>query len=111
MDLLRRVGRIVEQRQKQYGPPIEHHKATAQVWTILLRRMGKLAPGAEIHGEDIGLLYGADKLVREAHEPMQDNRDDVCGYMACREAILTSAAEPTELEKAEERGILARVTA
>lgn len=106
MDLLGRAREIVTQRQQQYGPPTQHHKDTAQLWTVLLRR--KLAPGERIDASDIGLLYAADKLVREAHEPREDNRLDVCGYMACREAILTSA-DRTEMDEAEARGVLRRV--
>lgn len=77
------------------------------MWTVLLRR--KLAVGASIEAADVGLLYAADKLVRESHQPREDNRLDVCGYMACREAILTST-ERSELDDAEEAGILRRAS-
>ena len=107
LNLLDKAKAVIGDRQRQYGPPTDHHKATAQMWTVLLRR--KLAVGASIEAADVGLLYAADKLVRESYLPLEDNRLDVCGYMACREAILTST-ERSELDEAQEAGILRRAS-
>lgn len=96
--VLDEAAAIVRQRQEQYGPPTEHHAATAAVWTQLLRRRGLLRAGAELEGADIGLLMAGEKLVREAHQPLRDNLVDVCGYVACRERNLRAAESDPDLE-------------
>lgn len=96
--VLDEARRIVQQREEQYGPPNEHHAATAGVWTQLLRRRGLLRTGTELEAADIGLLMAAEKLVREAHRPLRDNLVDVCGYVACRERNLRGAPADPDLE-------------
>ena len=95
LGLLEEAQETVRERQAQYGPPTDHHVSTAAVWTILLR--GKLRPGEVIHASDVGLLYAADKLVRESFQPKRDNRLDVVGYMVCREETIAATVGDDEL--------------
>lgn len=90
--LLREVGEIVRERQLAYGPPTDHHTSTAAVWTVLLRHL--LRPGAVIPPAMVGVLYAADKLVRETNHPKRDNRADVIGYMLCSESLQPGTQHP-----------------
>lgn len=83
---LGRVLSIVEERGKHYGPPDEHWRATAQLWTTLLEAKGLSQPLTE---QDVAMLFVADKLVRQFTGPRktEDGWLDIAGY-ACGAAVV-----------------------
>lgn len=65
-------------RQSTYGHPFQNFTETAQIWQAILGR--KLAPGARITPEEVGLCMIGVKIAREVNKPKRDNLVDICGY-------------------------------
>lgn len=63
-------------RDADYGPPTEHHAATAAIWSALF--------GHPFTAADVCRAFIADKLVRLGTTPgKRDSWSDVAGYAAC----------------------------
>lgn len=75
-------------RQGAYGNAREDFAETAQIWTVVLRRRGLLAQGAEIDAHAVALCMVGLKLSREAYKPKDDNRTDGAGYFALAGDVL-----------------------
>lgn len=70
-------------RQKEYGHPLDTHKATAGMWNSWLeRRLGK---EISLSAEDVALMLVMVKLAREAHAHKHDNLLDAIGYLESAE--------------------------
>ena len=81
--VLAEAGRLIGgERHQAYGPAADDFAETAKIWTVILRRKGKLVTAAELDAHDIALCMTALKLSREAHVPGRDNCVDGAGYFA-----------------------------
>lgn len=76
------AGMISADRRAAYGEAIDDFTHTAAIWTVILRRKGKLATGAALDAHDVALLMAGLKLSREAHVRGRDNCVDGAGYFA-----------------------------
>ena len=61
-----------DERNKNYGPPIENHTRIAQIWSGILNR--------SVTATEVILCMIGVKLAREAHCHKQDNFTDIIGY-------------------------------
>lgn len=74
-------------RQDQYAPPEDNFARIALVFSgILGAKLNENLTAADVARCMVGM-----KMVRDAHKPKRDNRDDGVGYILCLER-----AEPTE---------------
>lgn len=74
-----------ENRQRDYGHPLENHERIAAVWNVVLGK--KLKPGESITPEEVVWCMIGVKLAREVNSPKRDNSVDVCGYINCLDLI------------------------
>ena len=73
-------------RQKDYGHPLDNHGLTGDLWGAWLERRFRLPGGTlELTAEDVCDLNALQKLSREAHARKRDTDVDVCGYMRNKE--------------------------
>lgn len=73
-------------RNRDYGPPEENHKRTAELWTAYL--------GVRITPRQVCLMNVLQKCSRDAHHAKQDNLTDIIGFAA--NAAACTAAEPPQ---------------
>lgn len=77
--ILEEAIRLTSQdRNQDYGHPLDHHTATAVVIDALLRRAGWSGP--PLTARDWQRFIIADKLVRDTERPKRDNEVDIAGY-------------------------------
>lgn len=76
-DLLSHATALVSgDRDADYGPPTEHHAATAAVWSVIF--------GRQFTASDVCRAFILDKLVRLSETPgKRDSWADIAGYAAC----------------------------
>lgn len=76
-DLLRHTLTLIDgDRDDTYGPPTEHHAATAAAWSAIF--------GHQFTAADVCRAFIIDKLVRLSHTPThRDGWADIAGYAAC----------------------------
>lgn len=88
-----------EDRQRDYGHPIDNHGGTAAMWTAYLgARLN-----APLTARDVCLMQVLVKVSREGNAPKRDNLTDICGYARNAEMIeerqRMSAPHPTEVSE------------
>jgi hypothetical protein len=92
VSVLREAAELVAgDRNDAYGDAAEDLAATAEIWTVVLRRRGLLAAGARLGASEVALCMAGLKLSREAHQTKRDNCTDGAGYFGL-------AAEVTRVE-------------
>lgn len=70
------VALIDGDRNDVYGPPTEHHAATAAAWSAVF--------GYQFEASDVARAFIIDKLVRLSRSPgHRDSWADIAGYAAC----------------------------
>ena len=72
-----------EDRNQDYGPPLDDYMRTAALWTALLSH--KLKPGETIEWDDAIRCMCAMKLSRDVNRRNRDNMVDLAGYAQCRQ--------------------------
>ena len=78
--LLKAADHIVNgDRQRTYGHPMEHHEATAAMWSAYLGRVNHL-PDLRVRPEDVSMLFVLDKVSRVGGGDKVDNVLDIAGY-------------------------------
>lgn len=60
--ILWRAIKVVQEREKMYGPPVEHWARTGRLVSVVLE--AKLRPGCVVTAEDWGKIMLAEKLSR-----------------------------------------------
>lgn len=81
-------------RQDDYGHPLDDFSRTAEFWTTALSK--KLAPGAKIEAEEIGLLMILLKVSRQINRPKRDNMTDTAGYAGTVQMVIEERARRRE---------------
>ncbi|MFG0316850.1 MAG: DUF6378 domain-containing protein [Planctomycetota bacterium JB042] len=77
---LEEAARITsEDRNRDYGHPLDNHSRTAAMWSAFL--------GVEITPEDVCWMNVLQKAAREVNRPKRDNRVDVIGWIRNIEMI------------------------
>lgn len=85
-------GLISNDRQADYGNPIDSFSNIAKEWNLHLA--GKiLTPLTE---EDVAIMMVRLKLVRQKNKPKRDNLVDACGYLGLVEIIQKTREERGE---------------
>lgn len=79
LSIFREVGLVIEQRQKEYGPPKKNFNDLAKVWSVLL--------GIEVTPRDVIRCFIAAKLTRDKHQERHDNPVDIIGYGGLMEEV------------------------
>lgn len=76
-DLLAHAATLIDgDRDADYGPPTEHHAATAAAWSAIF--------GHEFTAADVCRAFIIDKLVRLSETPgKRDTWADIAGYAGC----------------------------
>ena len=78
---------VVNDRMDKYGPPVEHFKQVAAMWSAYI--------DAPITAEDVCHMMAMMKQTREKFSHNRDNEVDAHGYLICAE--LCAAAERGEI--------------
>ena len=74
-----------ENRQRDYGHPLENHERIAAVWNVVLGK--KLKAGESISPREVVWCMIGVKLAREVASPKYDNGLDCAGYVNCLDLI------------------------
>lgn len=76
-DLLAHAATLIDgDRNATYGPPTEHHAATAAAWSAVF--------GVQFTASDVARAFIIDKLVRLSRSPgHRDSWADIAGYAGC----------------------------
>lgn len=98
-----RATKIVEQRQGQYGHPGDIYEDVAKMWNIWLRIEGTEEVIAPIQATDVAMMQALLKICRERSKHLEDNEDDVCGYMNVRRMIRDWEVTPYEPSGTDDR--------
>lgn len=96
MSILLEADNIVSNdRQADYGHPLDDFTKTAKMWSVIL--------GVEIEPEKIPLCMIAVKISRELNRPKRDNLVDMAGYAKTLSMVYERLREEEELahERAE----------
>lgn len=83
-----------ENRQRDYGHPLENHERIAAVWNVVL---GKKLTKPITPEEVVWCMIGV-KLAREVNSPKRDNSLDVAGYVNCLD-LIEQRREQQRIEK------------
>lgn len=86
--LLKAADAVVNRRDEQYGECLDHHAATAALWSVYL--------GFTVTPGQVSALFILDKLVRSRKEDKPDHWLDVAGYAAVH-AKVQAAMEREEI--------------
>lgn len=81
-----RLNKILEERQKEYGPPLQNHERIAEAWQALLRASNG-NDSITVTASDVAMLMLALKMVRAAQPTptSQDTWDDAKNYLSFAE--------------------------
>ncbi len=83
------VDAILEQRQSEYGDPVQQYVQVAQMWSAII--------DAPITPHQASLMMVALKLIRAARNPdHKDSHDDARGYLQIAELIAGHRASLTD---------------
>jgi len=90
MSILDKAKEIVHNdRQKEYGPPIEGFTITAKIWSAML--------GIPISAEQVALLFAVNKISRQLQSHKEDNLIDMAGYAEVAHMIRKESERRVEL--------------
>jgi hypothetical protein len=78
MGIAHEASDTVHARMETYGPPIENHGCTAELWSAWLHR--RFGVRLDLTAPDVCWLNVLQKLSREANLPQRDNAVDVIGF-------------------------------
>jgi hypothetical protein len=87
-DLLKHAASLIDNdRNDTYGPPTEHHAATAAAWSVVF--------GYPFKASDVARAFIIDKLVRISRSPgHRDSWADIAGYAGCGWESAVEEAKP-----------------
>ncbi len=85
-DVAAYAARLVgEERQDQYGHPLDNYERAAQIWGVIL--------GAPVKAEQVALCMIGMKIAREVHKPKADTVVDIIGYALTLHMVEVERAE------------------